>query len=63
MSWIKKRTGPPTVNVETAEALATIEAENAVIVVGYFKELKASLGSLSFSPVSWKYQISSCLPD
>ncbi len=40
MSWIKKRTGPPTVVVDEPSKLADIEATSPVVVLGYFKSQK-----------------------
>eukprot|EP00197_Chlamydomonas_leiostraca_P006170 CAMPEP_0202858778 /NCGR_PEP_ID=MMETSP1391-20130828/1156_1 /ASSEMBLY_ACC=CAM_ASM_000867 /TAXON_ID=1034604 /ORGANISM="Chlamydomonas leiostraca, Strain SAG 11-49" /LENGTH=530 /DNA_ID=CAMNT_0049537733 /DNA_START=11 /DNA_END=1603 /DNA_ORIENTATION=+ len=42
VNWIKKKTGPPAVVVETADKLAELEQDNAVIVVGYFKKLSGA---------------------
>ncbi len=40
MKWIKKKTGPATTEIKTAEALAEKEASSPVILLGYFKALK-----------------------
>lgn len=41
-NWIKKKTGPPAATISDADALAALEKDNAVLVVGYFKSFKGS---------------------
>lgn len=43
VKWVGKKTGPPTHVVDTEAKLAELEKENAVLVVGYFKEAKVCL--------------------
>merc|ERR1712076_289765 len=38
VSWIKKKTGPPAVEVADVEAATKLKADNEVVVVGYFAE-------------------------
>jgi len=38
VNWLKKKTGPPAVDVATAEALKKLQDENEVLVLGYFKD-------------------------
>lgn len=42
MNWIKKKTGPATIVVESADKLAELEKENPVVVLGFFKKLEVS---------------------
>ncbi|CAD7697735.1 unnamed protein product [Ostreobium quekettii] len=52
--WVKKKTGPPAVTVETAEQLKKAETESEVVVLGYFakfegKEFDAFLAAARLS--------------
>ena len=38
VSWVKKKTGPPAVEVSDVEAANKLKADNEVVVVGYFAE-------------------------
>eukprot|EP01026_Neomeris_dumetosa_P075189 TRINITY_DN789_c0_g1_i1.p2 TRINITY_DN789_c0_g1~~TRINITY_DN789_c0_g1_i1.p2 ORF type:complete len:527 (+),score=124.27 TRINITY_DN789_c0_g1_i1:135-1715(+) len=40
VKWVKKKTGPAAVTVESKSDLKSIEEENSVVVVGYFEEFK-----------------------
>ena len=40
MRWIKKKTGPAAATLETKDALAALEKENEVVVLGYFKKFE-----------------------
>ncbi|GFR44575.1 hypothetical protein Agub_g5850 [Astrephomene gubernaculifera] len=42
VNWVKKKTGPPAVSVEDADKLKSLEADNEVLVLGYFSELKGA---------------------
>ena len=43
--WVKKKTGPAAVTVDTPEALAALEKESAVIAVGYFAAFEVRAGT------------------
>ena len=43
VSWIKKKTGPIAITVDSADKLTELEAENPVLIVAYYKELKVRL--------------------
>merc|ERR1712076_353261 len=38
VSWIKKKTGPPAIEIADVEAATKLKADNEVVVVGYFAE-------------------------
>lgn len=38
MNWLKKKTGPPAVTLETAEAAKTFKDGAEVVVIGFFKD-------------------------
>ena len=40
VGWVKKKTGPATLMVDTEKMLTETEEANEVLVVGYFKALK-----------------------
>lgn len=40
VGWVKKKTGPPAITVDSTDKLKEVEADNAVIVVGYFEKLE-----------------------
>ncbi len=40
VNWLKKKTGPPAVTLETVEDLKKLRDKNDVVVVGYFKSLE-----------------------
>jgi len=42
VKWVQKKSGPPAITVETADALSDLEAAEAVVVLGYFKEFKGA---------------------
>lgn len=42
VSWIKKKTGPFAVTVDSADALKPLEADNEVLVVAYFKTFEGA---------------------
>ncbi len=41
---MKKKSGPPAVTVADADALTALEADNDVVVLGYFAKLAVSGG-------------------
>nr|XP_026695701.1 protein disulfide-isomerase isoform X11 [Ciona intestinalis] len=51
VSWLKKKTGPPTVPLENAEAVANFKKDNEVVVIGYFPDSESD-GHLSFKKVA-----------
>lgn len=38
--WVKKKTGPPAITIETEQELETAEKDNEVIVLGYFEKFE-----------------------
>lgn len=40
VNWIKKKTGPVAIDVDSVEKLSEVEAEHPVVVVGYFTALE-----------------------
>ena len=64
--WVKKKTGPPAITIETEQELETAEKDNEVIVLGYFEKFEVRQGlfpllcSLQKSLSQWRQSQSTC---
>jgi protein disulfide-isomerase A1 len=52
VNWLKKKTGPPAVTLETVDDLKKLREKNDVVVVGYFKSLENNEALVSFNEVA-----------
>ena len=43
MQWLEKKTGPPAVEVNDLETLNELKKNNAVVVIGFFKDKESDM--------------------
>lgn len=42
VNWVKKKTGPPAITVDSADKLKELEKDNQAIIVAYFEKLEGA---------------------
>lgn len=52
VAWVQKKTGPPALEVESADAAATLIADNKVVVIGFFKDRESDAAKAFLSVAS-----------